>query len=172
MKKIVIRCATIGALTLCCVLLRGQNPLICQPPIISTQPADQSLYQFQNLNLVVAVDLKNSTLPLSYQWSRNGVSLADSTKVSGSITPTLTVFEVGTSDAGGYTVTVANSCQNGTVTSSSATVSVTPVDDPGGNRDQDDADNQTELLQGRNFLTAIGTASDNRVQLQVYTPLK
>ena len=89
MKNIVTLCTILGALTLSSALLRaqGNNP-ICQPPIITNQPASQNLTQDQNVTFTVTVD-PVSTPPLSYQWRTNGVNLIVSDRIPTVTSPTL-----------------------------------------------------------------------------------
>jgi hypothetical protein len=83
------------------------------PPSITTQPQSQAVTLSQNaLFSVVAA----GTSPLSYQWSLNGTAL------SGAASSTLTLNNIQTTDAGSYTVVVANSL--GSVTSVVATLTV------------------------------------------------
>ena len=86
---------------------------VLEPPRISTQPQSQLVGGGSNLVLSVAV---NGTLPLNYQWRRNGDNLP------GAINPTLALTNVQSADAGGYSVTVGNAF--GVVTSAVASVRV------------------------------------------------
>ena len=58
--------------------------------------------------------------PLSYQWLKEGVALADGTNLSGALTATLTLAQVRVGDLGNYSVAVSN--LNGWVVSSNATL--------------------------------------------------
>jgi hypothetical protein len=62
------------------------------------------------------------TAPLRYQWRFNGINLGNGGQISGSGGATLTVSNVQATNAGSYSVVVANSA--GTVTSSSATLTL------------------------------------------------
>jgi hypothetical protein len=62
------------------------------------------------------------TTPLSYQWMKNGAVLNDTSKVSGTASPTLTLTGVGANDSAGYRVVVTNDV--GGTTSDVATVIV------------------------------------------------
>ena len=172
MRTTLIRCAVMGAFTLSCVGLWAQNQPVCQPPMITNQPAGQTRYQFQNVTFSVTVD-PASTTPLSYQWRTNGVNLLASDRMPSVTAPTLTIFELSTNDAALYSVVVSNSCVNGITNSSDALLTVTAVN-PTADSDGDGVNNLTELLQGRNHLTAYGTTPDsgNRINLQVFTPLQ
>jgi predicted Zn-dependent protease len=92
------------------------NPLnigASQAPAIVSQPASLSVDPGATATFAVAA---NGTLPLSYQWRRNGTAL------SGATGTTLTLTNVQAADAGTYTVTVTNGL--GAVTSDPATLSV------------------------------------------------
>lgn len=97
-------------------------PPLVVAPSISIQPGDQT-------NAIFAGDTVNfnvqasGTAPLSYQWRKDGVD------ISGALNPTaltnvLTLTNVQTTDAGGYSVVITNSA--GSITSSVAQLLVTP----------------------------------------------
>ena len=66
------------------------------------------------------------TPPFSYQWRRNGTNLADSNRISGARTSTLTITNVQSQDAGFYTAVVSNPW--GSVTSAPAMLRVLSVE--------------------------------------------
>ena len=70
------------------------------------------------VTISVAVLPANVTLPLAYQWSKNGVTL------TGAIAATLVLPTVSTNDTATYTVKVTNSA--GSITSDGAVLTVTP----------------------------------------------
>lgn len=82
-------------------------------PIILDQPAMQILGQGSTATFSVLAAGAN---PLTYQWRKNGSNLTDGGSISGSSTRILTLSNVQTNDAAGYSVVVSNS--NGSVTSS------------------------------------------------------
>ena len=86
---------------------------VISAPSIVSQPADQTVVAGVGVTFSVAA---NGAGPLTYQWFKGSILL------SGATTSTLTIAKVTTSDAGSYSVAVANSA--GTVTSSAATLSV------------------------------------------------
>lgn len=72
-------------------------------PLIVGQPQDQIVPSGANaVFTVVPVEVAIS----SYQWLKNGVELADGTRVSGSTTDTLRISQVGLADEGNYSVRV------------------------------------------------------------------
>jgi hypothetical protein len=60
--------------------------------------------------------------PLSYQWRKDGVAMADAGRISGALSGTLTINEVRSSDAGAYSVVISNSA--GAATSKTVTLAV------------------------------------------------
>ena len=86
------------------------------PPLITAQPADQTVIQGTGATFSVTVST-NNTMPLSYQWRFQGTNiLAGATNVS------LTLMAVQTTNAGHYLVVVTN--RAGSVTSSNAVLTV------------------------------------------------
>jgi len=97
-------------------VIEFENPLnigASQAPAIVSQPASLAVDPGATATFAVAA---NGTLPLSYQWRRNGAVIAGATGT------TLTLTNVQAADAGSYTVTVTNGL--GSVTSDPATLSV------------------------------------------------
>src|SRR5207248_1181724 len=64
----------------------------------------------------------SGSAPLSYQWMKNGIALANGGIVNGATAATLTLTGVGSSDAGNYSVVVSNSA--GSATSTAATLTI------------------------------------------------
>jgi hypothetical protein len=86
-----------------------------QPPTVFAQPTNRSVPMGVGATLIVGV---NSSDPIQYQWSKNGVP------ISGATTDPYTTAPVQFADSGStYTVTATNSL--GSVTSSPATLTVT-----------------------------------------------
>jgi|GEM_PF-1570898 len=83
-------------------------------PTISTQPASQTVPQGSSATFTVV----SSVSTLTYQWSKNGISIVGATSA------TLTLSNTQPSDAGNYTVTVGNAA--GQTTSQAATLTVSP----------------------------------------------
>jgi glucose/arabinose dehydrogenase/regulation of enolase protein 1 (concanavalin A-like superfamily) len=85
-----------------------------QAPVITDQPDAVTVQQGGTATFTVAA---SGALPLNFQWRRNGVN------ISAPNSPTLTLTNVQTSQAGNYSVVVSNSF--GAATSSSAALTVT-----------------------------------------------
>src|ERR1017187_162842 len=83
------------------------------PPGITTQPQSQAVVVDQNAMFSVTA---SGTAPFSYQWRFNGTAL------SGATSSALTLSNVQSNQAGGYTVVVTNAA--GSVTSAVATLTV------------------------------------------------
>jgi hypothetical protein len=89
-------------------------------PTITTQPASQTVTAGQTATFIVAA---GGTAPLSYQWQKNGVSIAGATAAS------YTTLAMATSDSGStFDVVVSNTA--GTVTSAAATLTVNAAPAP------------------------------------------
>ena len=88
------------------------GPTVASPSIV-TQPTSQSVLPGANVTLSVVA---NGTAPLSYQWRFNGSALA------GATSSTLALNNVSATQAGMYSVVVANT--SGSVTSTNATLAI------------------------------------------------
>jgi hypothetical protein len=89
-------------------------------PSITTQPANQTVTAGQTATFTVVAA---GTVPLSYQWQKNGVNVAGATSASYTSPATTT------SDSGAtFDVVVSNTA--GTVTSAAATLTVNPAPAP------------------------------------------
>src|SRR5262249_17634279 len=89
------------------------------PPFIISQPASQTIGAGTNASFSVTA---TGTQPLGFRWRFNGTNLSNSSQFSGVLTPSLTISNAQTVNAGGYSVLVTNSL--GTTTSSVATLTV------------------------------------------------
>jgi Immunoglobulin I-set domain len=85
-------------------------------PMITTQPANQTLTAGQTATFTVAA---TGTSPLSYQWQKNGVTISGATSASYT-TPATT----STDNGAAFVVVVSNSAGN--ATSNAATLTVNP----------------------------------------------
>jgi uncharacterized delta-60 repeat protein len=94
------------------------------PPVIVQQPASQTntVGSITRFSVVVA-----GSLPLSYQWFKDGVQLVESSRISGVGTPMLTLTDTVRADTGGYSVVVSNSL--GVATSAVAVLVVLSLSD-------------------------------------------
>ncbi|MDM8008901.1 MAG: phosphodiester glycosidase family protein [Phycisphaerae bacterium] len=75
-------------------------------PTFMQHPSEQNPCLGDTVNFSVSAD---GTGPLAYQWQKDGVNLADSERVSGVSTPTLTISNVGMSDMGSFRCIVTDS---------------------------------------------------------------
>ncbi|MFM1769796.1 MAG: hypothetical protein RJA22_2325 [Verrucomicrobiota bacterium] len=75
------------------------------PPVVTTQPASQTLPENTTVSLSVSVA---GTGPFSYQWMRNGLPLANGGSISGATSNLLTIVNAQASHSGTYTVMVTN----------------------------------------------------------------
>jgi ribosomal protein L19 len=89
------------------------------PPTIVTPPTIQVVKAGSNASFSVSA---SGTMPLSYQWLKNGGTLTNGGAISGSTTATLAITGAQTNDAGNYQVVVTNIA--GSVTSIVATLTV------------------------------------------------
>jgi hypothetical protein len=92
---------------------------VLAPPVITTQPASQSVNVGTNVSFGVTV---SGTSPLSYRWSFNGTNLADGGQFLGTASPVLFIGNAQMTNAGGYSVAVTNAV--GSVTSAVANLTV------------------------------------------------
>ena len=94
--------------------------VVSEPPVITLQPEDQTVTEGGAAHFAVSAE---GTQPLSYQWLMDGLRLPDETNAS------LVLSNVQASQAGDYTVVVANAV--GSVTSAVARLTVTSGPVPG-----------------------------------------
>jgi Immunoglobulin domain/Regulator of chromosome condensation (RCC1) repeat/Immunoglobulin I-set domain/NHL repeat len=88
-------------------------------PFILVSPVSQSILVYSNVTFTV---LALGDEPLTYQWQKDGVDLADDARVSGTSTPSLVISNLLVADASGYRVIVTNA--SGSVTSAVATLTL------------------------------------------------
>lgn len=89
------------------------------PPSIQTQPQSATVFQTQPATFTVVA---SGSPTLGYQWKKNGVPIPNA------IGSSYTIASAQASDAASYTVTASNIA--GSVTSSSAVLTVTPISLP------------------------------------------
>jgi uncharacterized repeat protein (TIGR01451 family) len=95
-----------------------------QPPIITTQPASQALYQSQNLNLSINVASPGN---VTFTWYSNGVVTTYGVS-SSQYSSSLQINSVVTANAATYYVTVTNDVfATGVVSSNAAVTILTPA---------------------------------------------
>lgn len=104
---------------------------IALSPQISTQPKSLSVTNGGKATFTVNA---KGTAPLTYQWQRGGIDLANGTNswasiITGATNAQLVITGVATNDVGSYRVVIVN--DYGTVTSSSATLGISTNSAPG-----------------------------------------
>jgi hypothetical protein len=92
---------------------------IILPPAIISQPTNLTVLAGNTAIFGASV---NGSVPLTYQWLKNGVSLANGSGISGATTPSLALAGVTTNSAANYTLVVTNFY--GAATSSVAVLTV------------------------------------------------
>jgi hypothetical protein len=102
------------------VASKGAVLTIATLPMITSQPASQSITLGTNVTLVVSAT--GNPTP-TYQWQKNGVNLSDSSGVTGSESPTLLLSEISSVEVASYKVEASNMA--GTATSNAAVLSIT-----------------------------------------------
>lgn len=108
--------SSVGTTATEAVLLTVLTPQQPSPPIITGQPAHQTVVSGSTATFVATV---TGTAPFNYQWRRNGVNLP------GANSATLMLSNVTTQDDGSYDLVVTNRVTS--VTSSTARLTVTPA---------------------------------------------
>ena len=93
----------------------GETLIVNAPVAISSQP--QPLLVTAGSSATFSVTA-SGTVPLAYQWFKNGTAIA------GAVYSTYTIASVGTSDPGSYSVTVSDSA--GSVRTSAAALTLPP----------------------------------------------
>jgi hypothetical protein len=96
-------------------ILWAANRSLGVPPAITNQPLGQTVAIGQTAQFTLGA---SGSSPLAYQWRKAGVSLAQQTNA------TLTISNVQSADAGSYSVVVTNAY--GSATSSNAVLTVVP----------------------------------------------
>ncbi len=95
------------------------TPAVTVAPLITTQPANQRVGEGAAVSFTVEAA---GTAPLSYQWQRAGMPLADGGSINGATTATLMLNDAQAVDAGHYSVVVSNA--SGMTTSAQAVLTV------------------------------------------------
>jgi hypothetical protein len=75
------------------------------PPEILAQPESQSVILGSNVTFSVTA---RGTVPLTYQWRKDGIDLTNGGSISGADSALLTIATAAYSDAGNYSVRIAN----------------------------------------------------------------
>lgn len=100
------------------------NLIVNQPATIATPPTNQSVLLGGNVTFTAAAA---GSLPLAYQWRKDGLELADGGRISGVATDALTISGVETNDAGTYQMVVTNAFGSATSDGATLTVLLPPV---------------------------------------------
>jgi uncharacterized repeat protein (TIGR01451 family) len=92
-------------------------------PTIVSQPASQTVRPGSNVTFCVTA---SGTLPLYYQWRKDGTNLDNSGRIAGALNGCLTISNAVESDGGQYSVALTN--DSGWAISSNATLLVSALD--------------------------------------------
>jgi len=92
-------------------------------PVITTQPASQAVATGTNVTFTVVATGTPSAF--TYTWLKGPTPLVNGGNVSGATTASLTLSNVGTSDAASYFVTVSNGVSPNATSSPAATLAIT-----------------------------------------------
>ncbi|HWQ90191.1 MAG TPA: immunoglobulin domain-containing protein [Clostridia bacterium] len=122
------------------------------PPMILVDVPPQA-FAYAGRTLTISASYGGS-LPMTFYWQKDGQTLANSSRISGATTSTLTIQNVQPGDAGNYTVFASNS-QGGPVGSGSAQALVEIVPDFNG----------TGLGWALNGTPAPGYINENQISL-------
>ncbi len=122
-------------------------------PNIVVQPANRTVSPGGSNNFTVAV---TGSAPLSYQWQKNQINLANGGHYSGCTTPTLVIVNCDANDAASYRCLVSN--PYGTNISNLATLTVTSVNTPP--RIVQQPSNQTVAAGGTTSFFVVAGGSD------------
>ena len=90
-----------------------------QPPAIVAQPQNRTNTLGSTATFTVSV---SGAMPLTLQWRKDGVPLAETSRITGTYSKTLTISTVEATDEGAYSVVVSN--ELGSVTSQGARLTV------------------------------------------------
>lgn len=91
------------------------------PPSIASEPTSRTVAAGTTVSFTVTA---SGSPTFTYEWRKDGVTVSNSSTISGATTPTLTLGNVQASDMGTYDVVVTNSVTF--ATSTGATLTVTP----------------------------------------------
>jgi len=87
--------------------------------VLPLEPANQTVMAGGTATFSVSI---SSTLPLSFQWQKDGINLTESGNISGLTTTNLVLTNIGANAAGNYTVVITS--LYGSITSSIVTLTV------------------------------------------------
>jgi hypothetical protein len=98
---------------------RDYSITILSPPAITNQPTDEAVLDGDTASFTVEA---TGSMPLYYQWRRDGTNLVEGGNFMGTTTTNLTINNVSPADLGTYSVVITN--QAASVTSSNAVLSI------------------------------------------------
>jgi hypothetical protein len=79
--------------------------VILAQPAITVRPQSQIVYEHDNFTLTVSA---SGTLPMFFQWLKDGTPMKGDLRTSGTLTPTLSVLDSTNSDSGIYELSISN----------------------------------------------------------------
>jgi hypothetical protein len=126
------------------------------PPSVTVEPPSQIVLRGSNATFTA---LASGTEPLLYQWRLNGSNLTNGGAVSGVTTPTLSIVNVQTNDAGLYDVVVSNPV--GVTNSAPAELRVLIVPLPWTNHDVGDVGRAGSASYSDGVFTVTGSGEDS-----------
>jgi hypothetical protein len=98
--------------------------VVSGPPVITVQPTSHIVVAGDSVAFGV---MAAGTLPLGYQWRKNGVNLSEGGNVLSATGASLTLANVQTNDAGSYQVVITNSLGSATSVVASLSVTLQPL---------------------------------------------
>ena len=110
--------------------------------LITQQPVSQTLCAGGTVHLTVSAAGEGA---LTYQWQKNGVDLADDTRISGATTASLTIGNSQPEDSGNYRCVATADC--GVAASEVAVLSIQPFIGPDIDGDCDVDNNDFDLFE-------------------------
>lgn len=104
----------------CSTVSAGAALTLCDPPTVTQQPTGASVCTGGSSSFTIAAS--STSGGLTYQWRRNSVNLVNNATFAGVTTPTLTISNAQSGNAGQYDCVVTDSCA--AVTSAVVTLTV------------------------------------------------
>ncbi len=117
-----------GELYICSIFTNKIYKLVPYPclPVVDVNPVPQN----RSINTTIILPVIGAGAdPLTFQWQKNGIDIADDARISGSDTPTLTITDAQFSDAGDYTAILTSPCGSTSTTPVALTIFSCPSAD-------------------------------------------